>query len=55
MKDKLYKVNNAFPKQLPIKCPVCNGFGNLKYGTLTCHGCKGRGYVLVDAKGKDEK
>ena len=31
------------------KCPVCGGYGTLKYGTLKCHGCKGRGYILVPA------
>ena len=30
------------------KCPVCNGFGSLKYGTIVCHACKGKGYVVVD-------
>jgi DnaJ-class molecular chaperone len=30
------------------KCIVCNGFGSLKYGTVTCHACKGRGYIVVD-------
>lgn len=29
------------------KCPVCNGFGTLKYGTKTCQACTGKGYVLV--------
>lgn len=30
------------------KCPVCNGFGTLKYGALTCHVCNGRGYVVIN-------
>jgi len=29
------------------KCPVCNGFGTLKYGAIVCQGCKGQGYILV--------
>lgn len=29
------------------KCVVCNGFGSLKYGTITCQGCNGKGYILV--------
>lgn len=29
------------------KCPVCNGFGTLKYGAKTCQACKGQGYILV--------
>jgi len=35
------------PKYLAQKCPVCNGFGTLKWGTLMCQGCGGKGYVLV--------
>jgi DnaJ-class molecular chaperone len=33
-----------------IKCVVCNGFGSLKYGSVVCHGCKGRGYVVINNK-----
>jgi len=29
------------------KCPVCNGFGTLKYGSLVCHACNSKGYILV--------
>ena len=35
------------------KCPVCNGFGTLKYGELQCHACKGKGYVLVPNKERE--
>ena len=35
------------PRYLAQQCPVCNGFGTLKYGTKTCQACEGRGYVLV--------
>jgi DnaJ-class molecular chaperone len=38
------------PKYVPVKCVVCNGFGSLKYGTIKCHGCGGKGYILVEAK-----
>lgn len=31
----------------PFKCPVCNGFGTLKFGKSQCHACEGKGYVLV--------
>ena len=31
-------------------CPVCNSFGSLKYGTIRCHGCDGKGYVLIPAE-----
>jgi hypothetical protein len=35
------------PQSLGQKCPVCNGFGSLKFGTILCHGCEGKGYILV--------
>jgi len=38
------------PRSVAQRCPVCNGFGTLKYGSLICHGCKGRGYILVPAE-----
>lgn len=37
----------VIPKVHAEKCPVCNGFGTLKYGEIICHACKGKGYVLV--------
>ena len=45
------------PKRIPFKCPVCNGFGTLKSGTLICHACKGKGYIVIDneERQKDEK
>jgi DnaJ-class molecular chaperone len=43
-KDK-FKVTH-----LAQKCPVCNGFGTLKYGTIKCHGCDGKGYILIPAE-----
>jgi len=38
------------PQQIAQRCPVCNGFGTLKYGAIQCQGCGGKGYVLVPAK-----
>jgi len=38
------------PKKVPIRCPVCSGFGTVNWGKKKCHGCEGKGYVLVDAK-----
>ena len=32
------------------KCPVCNGFGTLKYGSIKCHGCNGRGWITINNK-----
>ena len=39
------------PNRLPFRCPVCNGFGTLKHGTITCQGCDGKGYVVVKQDG----
>lgn len=41
------------PKQVPVKCVVCNGYGKVTYDRVTCHGCGGKGYILVDVE--DEK
>jgi DnaJ-class molecular chaperone len=30
------------------KCPVCNGFGTLKYGQIKCQGCNGKGFVVIN-------
>ena len=38
------------PKQVPIKCVVCNGYGKVTYDRVVCHGCSGKGYILVDAE-----
>lgn len=32
------------------KCVVCNGFGTLKYGTVVCHACKGKGFITISRK-----
>jgi DnaJ-class molecular chaperone len=42
--------STIIPKSIAQRCPVCNGFGTLKYGSITCHACAGRGYVLVPAE-----
>jgi RecJ-like exonuclease len=36
------------PQKVPFRCPVCNGFGTVKHGTLICQGCGGKGYVVID-------
>lgn len=36
--------------KVPFKCVVCNGFGTVKHGQLQCHGCKGKGFVIVDQR-----
>ena len=35
------------PTHVAQICPVCNGFGTLKYGAKTCQACEGRGYILI--------
>lgn len=42
------------PKKVPFKCPVCNGFGTLKYGTIKCQGCGGKGWVVIDQEGETD-
>lgn len=33
---------------LPIRCPNCNGYGTVTSKRLTCHSCKGKGFVVID-------
>ena len=40
-------IKEVTPQFHSERCPVCNGFGTLKYGTKTCQGCHGKGYVIV--------
>ena len=41
--------------KVPFKCPVCGGFGTLKYGTIKCHGCDGKGFIVVAQEEKNAK
>ena len=43
------KVRKVKPTHVGQKCPVCAGFGTLKFGQIKCHGCEGKGYILVPA------
>ena len=43
------------PKAIPFRCPVCNGFGSLKYGSIKCQACEGKGYIVVDQDGQREQ
>ena len=47
MEQKLTETKTVEPKTYAQKCPVCNGFGSLKYGSKVCQGCNGRGWILV--------
>lgn len=31
-----------------LKCPVCNTFGTVTRERIKCHGCNGKGYIIVD-------
>lgn len=47
-KPVMKTVDGTFvPSHLAQRCPVCNGFGTIKYGEKICQGCEGKGYVLV--------
>ena len=45
--NKKIIIKEVTPQFHAERCPVCNGFGTLKYGTRTCQGCYGKGYVIV--------
>ena len=38
------------PEQFAQKCPVCNGFGTLKYGEKVCNACDGKCIILVPVR-----
>lgn len=49
------KVRKVKPSKVGQKCPVCSGFGTLKYGQIKCHGCEGKGFILVPAEEVETK
>ena len=40
-------ITEVKPKLYAQKCPTCNGFGTLKYGSLKCNGCNGKTWILI--------
>lgn len=60
MKMKNQKKKKKITTPFAIKCPVCNGRGEVRaylYGDdplgidmtyVTCHACKGHGYIIRD-------
>lgn len=38
------------PTHLAQTCPICNGYGTVKHGELTCGGCEGKGWILIPAE-----
>jgi DnaJ-class molecular chaperone len=55
MEERQTDSKEGFPKVHSEKCPVCNGFGTLKYGEIVCHACKGKGYIIVPNEIEREK
>lgn len=49
------EIQEIKPTSIAQRCPVCNGFGTLKYGTLTCHACGGKGYILVPVEERKDR
>jgi DnaJ-class molecular chaperone len=49
MKNEITKINNIDlkPTHVGQRCPVCNSFGTLRSGSQVCHGCHGKGYILI--------
>lgn len=47
-------VEKVKPSATAQACPVCNTFGTIGYAKRTCHGCGGRGYILIPIE-KEEK
>jgi DnaJ-class molecular chaperone len=52
MIDKLN--DTPTPRYVPFKCPTCNGFGTVTRERILCHGCKGKGYIIVDQMTDDK-
>ena len=48
------QISKVVPKYYAQVCPVCNGFGTLKYGSKICQACQGSGYLIVPT-GEAEK
>ncbi len=41
------KIEKVTPKVIGQKCPVCSGFGLVNWKKEICHGCDGKGYILI--------
>ncbi len=55
MNDKLIETKEVEPEVIAQKCPTCNGHGTVGYDRKVCHGCHGKGYILIPIKAKDLK
>lgn len=46
-KNPTINIREVKPKFYAQECPVCRGFGTLKFGAKTCQGCEGKGFIYV--------
>jgi DnaJ-class molecular chaperone len=49
-RKKPIKIKEVEPELIAQKCPVCNGFGTVKFGQKICQACNGKGYILIPVK-----
>ncbi len=35
------------PQYIPIRCPVCKGFGTVNFGKSPCKACEKLGYLKI--------
>jgi RecJ-like exonuclease len=54
-KTEMLEIKQVTPNKIPFKCPVCNGFGTVKFGQLVCAACDGKGFVVVDQEEERDK
>lgn len=52
-KKDFLEIKPVKAKYLPVRCVVCGGFGHVSNQHITCHGCQGRGFILVETKDEE--
>jgi DnaJ-class molecular chaperone len=50
MNSEELAVKTLIPENFAQRCPVCNGHGDLNYGKKVCHGCHGKGFLILPIK-----
>jgi hypothetical protein len=53
MEDKIISPVSR-PRYFAQRCPTCNGFTTVSYGTKMCQTCKGNGYVAIPLEEQEE-
>jgi len=48
------KKEEAEPKYIPMRCPVCNGHRTVSFGKYPCGACNSKGWIAVPPKEKHE-